>query len=152
MQKKARYSNFKQIFKSITCIMFNILMFIAFSTQQRNEVHNTCCVFLSNINLMCSISMYLRDYFVMKQNKKTPLCSTSLGMNKNNLCTSHCIYSSLFGIIRNHELNKEHLKIVAFLFPMLSPCLTTSRNAAFPQKVTRIDITHYQKKMKTINT
>lgn len=27
--------------------MFNILMFIAFSTQQRNEVHNnTCCVFI----------------------------------------------------------------------------------------------------------
>lgn len=80
--------------------MFNILiMFIAFSTQQRNEVHNnTCCVFVSNINSHVLNFKVLRDYFVIKQNKnnktETPLCSTSLGMDKNNLCTSHCIHSS----------------------------------------------------------
>lgn len=83
------------------------------------------CLYLSNVKSHVLNFKVLRDYFVIKQNKnnktKTPLRSTSLGMDQNNSCTSQCIHSSWFGIKHNHRLDKEHLKIVAFLFPKLSP-------------------------------
>lgn len=54
------------------------------------------CLYLSNIKSHVLNFNVLRDYFVIKNflKRKILLCSTSLGMNKNNLCTSHCIHSS----------------------------------------------------------
>lgn len=90
--------------------MFNILiMFIAFSTQQRNEVHNnTCCVFyLSNIKFHVLSFNELRDYFVIKQNKtKTSLCA-NLVMDKNNLCTSIAYIHLDLGLNTTMSLTKS---------------------------------------------